>query len=139
MTKLLDLLDQFSKVKSKVDMSSNRADENLNRLKTLIQKEDLTRAITLEKLDRQITHLNDELNVTSSTLAKTERDNEHGILEQEQLESKDKNLENQIGQSKSSLEGVQSELSNREADIIDLKTEQVKIFSPDRNLNLKHF
>ena len=120
-------------------MSSNRADENLNRLKTLIQKEDLTRAITLEKLDRQITHLNDELNVTSSTLAKTEKDNEHGILEQEQLESKDKNLEIHIGQSKSSLEGVQSELSNREADIIDLKTEQVKIFSPDRNLNLKHF
>ena len=134
MTKLLDLLDQFSKVKSKVDMSSNRADENLNRLKTLIQKEDLTRAITLEKLDRQITHLNDELNVTSSTLAKTEKDNEHGILEQEQLESKDKNLENQIDQSKTSLEGVQSELSNREADIIDLKTEQVKILlSPDRN------
>ena len=115
-------------------MSSNRADENLNRLKTLIQKEDLTRAITLEKLDRQITHLNDELNVTSSTLAKTEKDNEHGILEQDQLESKDKALEIQIDQSKSSLEGVQSELSNREADIIDLKTEQVKILlSPDRN------
>ena len=113
-------------------MSSNRADENLNRLKTLIQKEDLTRAITLEKLDRQITHLNDELNVTSSTLAKTEKDNEHGILEQEQLESKDKNLENQIDQSKTSLEEVQSELSNREADIIDLKTEQVKILSPDK-------
>ena len=119
-------MEQFSKVKSKVDLTSNRVDENLNRLKTLIQKEDLNRAITLEKLDRQTTHLNDELNMTSSTLAKAEKDNEHGILEQEQLESKDKDLENQIGQSKSSLDEVKSELSCREADIIDLKTEQVK-------------
>ena len=71
--KLLDLLEQFSKVKSKVDLTSNRVDENLNRLKTLIQKEDLNRAITLEKLDRQTTHLNDELNMTSSTLAKAEK------------------------------------------------------------------
>lgn len=123
--KLTSLLENFSKVKSKVDMSSNRVDENLNRLKTLIQKEDLTRAITLEKLDRQTTHLNDELNLTSSTLAKSEKDNEHGILEQEQLESKVKDLEDQIDQSKSSLEKFKSELSHRETDIIDLKTEQV--------------
>lgn len=120
-------MEQFSKVKSKVDLSSNRVDENLNRLKTLIQKEDLTRAITLEKLERQTTHLNDELNLTSSTLAKAEKDNEHGILEKEQLELKEKDLVDQVDQSKSSLEEVKSELACREADIIDLKTEQVNI------------
>ena len=93
----------------------------------MIQKEDLTRAITLEKIERQTTHLNDELNLTSSTLAKAEKDNEHGILEKEQLELKNKDLEDQVDQSKSSLEEVKSELNCREADIIDLKTEQVNI------------
>ena len=87
----------------------------------------MTRAITLEKLERQTTHLNDELNLTSSTFAKAEKDNEHGILEKEQLELKEKDLVDQVDQSKSSLEEVKSELTCREADIIDLKTEQVNI------------